>query len=162
MLSEIERLEERFWNKVCRESDSGCWIWTGPKDEHGYGRFSIFRVPRKASRIAWNLKHGDIPEGVCVLHRCDNPSCVNPEHLFLGTRRDNSLDMATKKRHPWCRGIVKRGEDHPNAILTDALITKIRDLRAGGHSQRGIARAVGVSHTTIRRILSGESWRHVI
>lgn len=88
---------DRFWNKVDRSGD--CWTWQGSRDRKGYGRVSVNQRPVLAHRFSWTLSHGPIPDGLCVLHKCDNPPCVNPEHLFLGTIADNNRDMVAKGRH---------------------------------------------------------------
>lgn len=88
--------EERFWSKVTR-SDR-CWEWQGPRDHDGYGFIKVMRCSRRAHRCSWELCVGPIPNNLFVLHRCDNPPCVNPAHLFLGTARDNALDMVGKGR----------------------------------------------------------------
>ncbi len=91
------RLAERFWSKVVR--GEGCWIWAASVDDHGYGRFGIGRLRiEPAHRVAWMVANGPIPDGLSVLHRCDNPPCVRPDHLFLGTQRDNMRDMIAKGR----------------------------------------------------------------
>lgn len=92
----------RFWAKV-QEAPSGCWNWTGSTSgRFGYGHIRTSkRNTENCHRISWMMANGDIPDGFCVLHRCDNPSCVNPAHLFLGTYLDNNRDMAAKGRH-WC------------------------------------------------------------
>jgi hypothetical protein len=86
-----------FWNKV--NKTSGCWLWTAGKHEKGYGTFWVSKKCWKAHRYAWHLKHGKIPSGLCVLHKCDNPPCVNPDHLFLGTVLENNIDMFKKGRN---------------------------------------------------------------
>lgn len=93
---------QRFWNKV--EKTDGCWLWTASKNRQGYGYFRFDGKMMKAHRMAWLLVHGEIPEGMLVCHTCDNPSCVNPEHLWLGTNQDNQNDMNAKGRH----GFTKR------------------------------------------------------
>src|SRR2546422_11309402 len=98
-------LEERFWAKVQKLPNDGCWIWTAHTNEHGYGRLSIKRgVVERAHRISWRLHFGSIPDGLCVLHKCDNPPCIRPDHLFLGTKTDNSVDRQTKHRAPHGEG----------------------------------------------------------
>src|SRR5687767_4720826 len=89
-------LSERFWEKV-RKTD-GCWLWTASRNAKGYGQIMYQRRPIHAHRVSWQLANGPIPDGLCVLHRCDNPQCVNPGHLFLGTIVDNNRDMFAKGR----------------------------------------------------------------
>ncbi len=93
-------LEQRFWPKV--EKTGTCWVWQGATDSHGYGQ--IHEEPRghsQAHRVSWELAYGPIPEGLDVLHCCDNPPCVRPTHLFLGTQLDNNLDAINKGRNYW-------------------------------------------------------------
>lgn len=94
---------EKFESKFIPEPNSGCWLWTGPFNAQGYGRFTVRRNDKhyssqSAPRIAWRLYRGEIPIGKWVLHRCDTPECVNPDHLFIGTRQDNIDDMMNKGR----------------------------------------------------------------
>ena len=101
--------QDRFWSKVEIIPFHSCWEWTASKSKAGYGRFSLGRKlgVAKAHRISWSLSYGTIPEDLCVLHRCDNPGCVRPEHLFLGTIKDNVQDMISKNRG---KGHFSRGE----------------------------------------------------
>jgi len=147
-------LAERFWEKV--RKTEGCWLWTGSRDEKGYGRISIPKAsPRKASRVSWELANGKIPRGKCVLHRCDNPACVNPAHLFLGTKADNNADMRAKGRHA-------KGEKVSGAKLTEIQVREIRQrYAAGGVSQQRLADEYGVNNSLICTIISRRRWAHV-
>ena len=111
-----------------------------------------------AHRVSWEMSRGVIPFGLCVLHRCDNPPCVNPVHLFLGTRADNNADMAAKGR---ARAGVRRGESNGNAKLSSELVMGARSRWKGGEPQSSIARSLGVSRQTIWKLVHGVAWRHV-
>lgn len=118
---------------MVRVADSGCWEWSGHRDRRGYGTFWM-DGKRRACRVAWLLSHAIIPEGFFVCHRCDNPPCVNPDHLFLGTPADNTNDSVGKDRHA-C------GSRHGTARLTETDIVHIRSLLAQGSTQRAARRA---------------------
>lgn len=96
-MREFEAIISRFWSKV--DKTSGCWVWTASRSGNGYGQFRLDGHNRPAHRLAWELTHGAIPEGAFVLHECDNPPCVRPDHLFLGDQSLNMADMAGKGRH---------------------------------------------------------------
>lgn len=139
-------LAQRFWAKV--QKTIGCWLWTGAKTTHGYAH--MHTGPRSgavinAARISWLIHFGEIPPGLCVLHRCDNEGCVNPEHLFLGTNKDNTLDMFHKGR-----GFQK---------LTLAQVQEIRALKQSGLSGWRISKLYPVCYSQIKKILSGRAWR---
>jgi len=140
----------------------GCWIWTaGRRGRQGYGSFSIAGRDEYAHRVAWVLLVGPVPEGMKVCHNCpggDNPACVNPAHLWLGTQADNMRDCVAKGRHN-----KPRGEDHPKAILSADAVCNIRTLRSTTTlSAREIGNRYGVDKTTVQRVLSGKNWHHVI
>lgn len=153
--------DPKFWQKVDKSGD--CWLWTGHRSsKDGYGRLSrwkITRAPLLAHRHSWTLRYGAIPDGLFVLHKCDVRSCVNPDHLFLGTARDNTHDMISKGRdslfHPHF------GEDHGNARLTDEAIRAIRALSAQGHSQRSIAYKFRTPQSNVWRIIHRLAWSHI-
>lgn len=157
--------ESDFWQRVTR-SATGCWAWSGGTDKDGYG-FLRFRGRRvKAHRLAWELLHGPIPQGMFVLHRCDNPPCVRPDHLFLGTNDDNMADMAKKgravsgsKKHP---ERMPRGEEHPRAKLTEEGVRRLREKYcAGDTSQQLLAKEFGISQFTVSAIIRRKRWAHV-
>ena len=109
----IRSIRDRFFTKV--QKATSCWIWTGHKLKKGYGLISRGRrgeSPIQAHRLSYELHIGEIPDGMCVLHKCDNPSCVNPEHLFLGTEKDNTLDMLQKERGRWQRNAPSKSRQH--------------------------------------------------
>lgn len=154
-------IEERFWTKVDTSGgDDACWPWTAKsRTAFGYGVVSVNRRARGAHICAWNLSHGEIPKGQCVLHRCDNPICVNPQHLFLGTKKDNTRDMMAKGR--MVAPPTFYGEMHPHAKYTDADVRAAREMHKAGFSIISIARKMGMSASGTRRMVRGLSWGHV-
>lgn len=144
-------LQRRFWSRTIVRDD-GCWDWTGSTNAGGYGQVSVNRRPILAHRVAWLLSHFIIPEGKWVLHRCDRRPCVNPDHLFLGTRTDNMLDMRSKGRQ-------SQGTRFPQSRLTPELIVSMRAMHAAGESTANIGRSMGVAQSTVSRALSGRTWR---
>jgi hypothetical protein len=153
-------LEIRFWEKVARGSPDECWEWQGSRYRNGYGAIGIggrAGGPRGAHRVCWELTHGPIPAGLYVLHRCDNPPCVNPAHLFLGTQTTNMRDCSRKGR---ARGGT-RGEQSGNAKLTEAAIREIRERYRSGQTQVALAKAFGVGQTTVSGIVTRRAWAHV-
>lgn len=143
-----------FWSRVDKSAGpDGCWLWTG-QCEDGYGRVSWGGRRERAHRVAWMLANGPFPARKHVLHRCDNPPCVNPAHLFLGTNADNMADKAAKGREA-------RGEAHGLAKLTAALISGVFASDAAGESKASIARRLGVGRTTIGHVLAKRTWVHV-
>lgn len=154
-------LADRFASKVSPSSDeNGCLLWLGSSDALGRGRISVpGKSPQLAHRIAWELRHGVIPDGLVVCHRCDVYACVNVEHLFLGTQLDNIADREAKGRTR--RGRVERrsGAAHGMSKLTWEQVCEIRARYAGGVvSQRQLACEFGVHHSQIGHIVRGEHW----
>ena len=147
----------RFWSKVDRCGPDDCWEWKAGKHRQGYGLLPYRRTHYHSHRVSWFLTFGAIPAGMFVCHHCDNPPCVNPSHLFLGTAKDNAQDMIKKGRSPLLKKADYDGARHPNAKLSGDDIWWIRFIRllVGTHV-RTLAMAYGVSHQHICRILHGE------
>lgn len=149
-------LELRFWKHVTIGQPDECWPWTGAHYSSGYGNVGVLDddlIPRTrgAHRIAWELRVGPIPPGLSVLHRCDTPACVNPDHLFLGTHADNMADMVAKGREA-------RGTRNGQAKLTEQQVGEIR-LAHGTIPFADLAARFGISRSQLARILNGERWR---
>jgi predicted XRE-type DNA-binding protein len=145
-------LYEQFWERVERTED--CWKWTGTL-WHGYGRIWARDRYLAVHRYSWMLHYGTIPEGLYVLHYCDNPACVRPDHLFLGTHQDNMDDCTQKDRQA-------RGEENGKARLTIDGVLEIRRLwKTGRLSQTQIAEDFGVSRQQIQRIVTRQQWKHI-
>lgn len=148
---------ERFWSKVDTSGD--CWPWRGGRDEDGYGQFSVNGRNVRAHRFSYELVVGPVPDGFQVCHRCDNPPCVRPSDLFLGTNAENLADMASKGRARV--GDRRRtGAANPRAKLTEEQVREIR-LRyaAGGVSQDALAAGYGVSQVAVSHIVRGLTWK---
>lgn len=174
-------MNKRFWDRVNKYGPlpdqskpwySGlerCWVWLGVPDKDGYGRISHGHKKGRtvrAHRFAFELHGGVIPPGHSILHRCDNPSCVNPDHLKTGTLDDNNKDMKAKGRtasgdrhpthlHPES---IRHGEAHHNSVITNK---QAMEIKAATGTQRSIARRYGVSQYTVWGIRSGKTWRHL-
>lgn len=146
-------LRERFF-LYTRKKD-GCWDWVGYRDPNGYGRLNVNGRPVLGSRISYMLHYGDIPKGGVVCHKCDNPQCVNPEHLFLGTQADNVADMHAKGR---ARKRALKGEAHHAAKVTEVIV---REVRGRIEPTSYLADLYGLSRTTIDDIRKRRSWAHV-
>jgi hypothetical protein len=142
-------VEERFNRMWMPEPYSGCWLWTGACMPWGYGVGSIRAKNIYAHRLSWLLHRGKIPNRMSVLHRCDTPACVNPDHLFLGTNADNRKDSVAKSRHAY-------GERCGQSKLTDE---QIREIRGSSLSSYKLSRIYGVHDSGIRKIRRGDTWK---
>lgn len=153
----MKTLADRFWEKVhvCPE---GCWEWTGAVGSAGYGnigeRENSINHTLQTHRLSWMIHFGEIPDGLWVLHHCDNRACVRPDHLFLGTCQDNHDDCAAKGRN-------RVGEKAGMSKLTIADVREIRKLE-GLFTHKKIAANYGVSRSNIGQILSGKTWRNYV
>lgn len=140
----------RFWNKVDKSGD--CWLWTGAKNRDGYGTTNTIESNTLAHRVSFTLERGPIPSGLCVLHVCDVRDCVNPEHLFLGTRADNCRDRHAKGRTVL---VPCFGTTNGKVSLTDDQVAEIRSLYTPGKGATRLAEKFGVSHSTLINIAVG-------
>ena len=153
-----ESVVHRFWEKVNRGSSAECWEWRGGKTRDGYGKIGLGRKWIGAHRISWMVHNGEVPSGLCVLHRCDNRGCVNPLHLWIGTNADNSLDMVAKGR--WGGG-APAGERNGGAKLIEEDVKRIRSAAASGQTFGSIAREYQVSASLISVIVKRKKWKHL-
>jgi hypothetical protein len=143
-------MKTRFEKYVIPEPNSGCWLWVGSADRYGYGQLNIGGRPLKAHRISWEMHREPIPKGLFVLHKCDTPACVNPDHLFIGTKSDNSRDMFAKGR------ASRAGENHPQARLTWRDVEDIRSCTAPGSQ---IGRVYGIKRQSVSNIRTNKIWK---
>ena len=158
--SKRRTLEERFWKYVMKADD--CWPWIGTTNHDGYGVLrtrleSGRRQSTFAHRVSWQMHYGEITEGLEVCHKCDNPPCVKPEHLFLATHIENIRDATVKGR---MRGL--RGELNWNAKLTDKMVLEIHLMTSQGVSRTAIAKHFNVSTALISAIARRQIWKHVL
>jgi len=144
---------ERFLKYV--KKTEYCWLWVGSKNNKGYAQLNVSGVPKLASRISWEIANGPIPKGKYILHKCDNPLCVNPDHVYPGDQTQNMADM-------WGRGRAKpglvQGQKHGMSKLTELDILAIR---SSDETVKEICEHFGVSHTTVSDIKNRKTWKHV-
>lgn len=154
--------EARFWRRVDRNGPihstlGACWVWTGGKFDNSYGAIYVDGKSKKAHHFSWTYHYGPFSSALCVLHKCDNPSCVNPHHLFLGSKADNSTDMVRKGRQT-------KGEQHSRAKVTEEMVKVIRSeyvWRSSTHGTYGLAKKYGLSQYCIMSIIQRKTWKHV-
>lgn len=165
MARNSKQLSDRFWGKVILDAPDKCWEWIACKNTYGYGKIDAGGKHGKcliASRVSWQLHYGSIPEGICVCHKCDNRGCVNPHHLFLGTKGDNLRDMFAKGRQPI--PYDRRGVKNPRTKLTPQQVDRIRreySPRVNGRKDTGynhLARKFKVDSKTIWLIVHYINW----
>ena len=147
----MKTLRERFDAKWIPEPFSGCWLWTHSINWAGYGKIGMGKTWTPAPRIAWQLYRGSIPEKMCVLHHCDTRSCVNPDHLFLGTKGDNNRDCSQKNRRN-----APRGEAHSQSKLT---LSQAEEIRHSTGTQRAIAKKFRIGPTQVWEIRNNKAWK---
>lgn len=164
-------VSEWFWNYV--EKNEGCWWWRGSIALNGYGRTFMNGRWHYAHRLAWQIAHGVVPAGMYICHSCDNPGCVRPDHLFLGTPADNHHDARSKGRlrsnpptgaRHWAHQHperVRRGEANNKAKLTEAQVRELVKAHRNGSSQTELARQYGIRQSSVWQILAGHTWKHV-
>lgn len=148
----VRPLSERFWEKVDIRGKDECWEWMASLHKDGYGNFrgTLSHI------VSWRLSNGDFQKGMYVCHKCDNRSCVNPNHLFLGTQLDNMRDMVNKGR-----GKDHNGENNPKAKLKEKDVLEIYRLHNSGTSSYKIAKIYNVTQTAISYIVKGKSWKNL-
>lgn len=152
----MDKIQTRFWAKV-KKTDS-CWLWTGSTCKNGYGRFRYQGRLNQAHRLSYAWAVGPIPDGLFVCHKCDTPSCVNPNHLFTGTNADNMKDAHSKGRLPLFP-LDYRGEKCQHSVLTEDQVRRIRQIYAKGNtSQRELGERFEVSKSHIGSIVRRENW----
>lgn len=156
---------DRFFLRIRVNQSTQCWEWTGPRVRNGYGYLGVDYKHVYAHRFSYELVHGLIPDGLHVCHRCDNRSCCNPEHLFLGTAAENLADMRSKGRAASANQTRHPGETNGRAKLSVADVVAIRSeyrKQSRSHGSRALARKFGVHDSLIRGIVRGDVWKEAV
>lgn len=146
--AQIVNTLEDFWSRIDKSNGSGCWLWTGNVNNHGYGQFRLFKKPHFAHRLSYQLTKGEIPKGLDLCHKCDNPRCCNPDHLIPGTPLYNIVDCLIKKRRP----SVKLDVDK---------VREIRRLYKSGVARKDLRELYGIGKTTLDEVVTYKRWRFV-
>lgn len=149
---------QRFWSKIDKNGDNGCWLWIGsfggdPIDGKRYGYLWDGRKHQRAHRISWELNNGPIPKGMFVCHRCDNPPCVNPAHLFIADNKSNLADMTAKGRRV---SVPTPGVKNYFAKLTE---DQVKEIRASSMRPFALAKAYGISYQNVWSIKARKRWK---
>jgi len=153
----VDNIPSDIWKRIDKRSEDECWEWKGAVSTNGYGAMSINCKDDSTHRIVYCEIFGTIPEGLFVLHHCDNPSCCNPNHLFLGTPKDNMKDRNQKGR-----GNVPRGEEHYRSKLIKEQVLEIRKLYiTNEYTQTKLGKMFGVAPSNISNIINRKAWRHI-
>jgi hypothetical protein len=150
---------ETFWSRVDIKSEDECWNWTWGKHKEGYGRFKYQNKEFQTHRFSYLISYGNLDPNLLVCHKCDNPSCVNPKHLFLGTFKDNAQDRSNKGR---CGRKGAIGESSGVSKLTELQVLEIRTLyNEGFGGYKKLGKKFGVHHSNIESIVKKNTWRHI-
>jgi hypothetical protein len=150
---------ESFLKYAYPEPNTGCWLWSGRLTKKGYGNTGAIAPSgynvRMAHRVSYYLHNGEFNYKLCVCHKCDEPSCVNPQHLFLGTILENTKDMVRKGR-------ASKGIQRPTSVLTEKQVIEIRErYKLGGYTHRALSKEYGLTHSNIHSIINRITWRHI-
>jgi hypothetical protein len=149
-------MRERLYRWSVLSDEESCWLWVGFTHPGGYGHLTISGKLHKAHRLSYEVHKSAIPDGMHVCHTCDNPSCINPDHLFLGTHDDNMKDKARKNRTAPMQGTL-----NPQSRLSDWMVADIIRRRRSGESGVSVAARFGISPCTVSAIVTGRNWKHM-
>lgn len=159
---------DRFWAKVDVRQPDECWVWTAGRQPNGYGQFRLNGRSLGAHRLLWRMEHGPIPAGLYVCHHCDNPPCVNPNHLYLGTPSRNTADAYARGRITPATGERHGSRTHPEALVRGSAVrgaklteAQAREILASSEGQRVLAKRFGVDHATVSSIKCRVNWKHL-